>query len=327
MANIKDIAQKTGLSVTTVSRVFNNRGYISEQTRKKVADACEELSYKPNEIARALSRKKSQIIGVLMPHVSEYFFAELVEHIEKYLYLNGYKMMLCLSNGEYKKEIAYFELLRSQQVEGAIIGSHTLELDAYSKIDLPMVAFDRYLSPKIPCVSSDHYEGGKLAAKKLIENGCKHIVHMRGSSLFNSPSHERSIAFEDIMKSEHIDYYIMEKEIYWHSKNMDSTLFDTIFEKMPEVDGLFLTDEEAAMMIQYAHKHNIKIPEQLQLIGYDDINLSQLTTPKITTVSQSIDKIGQTLVETLVRTIEGGHQLENMHIKVPVNLSERETTM
>ncbi len=173
MATIKDVAERVGVTVTTVSRVLNNRGYISEATRQKVYEVMKELDYQPNEIARSLFRKKSNIIGIIIPTVSHPFFSELSNYIEYYAYNSGYKVILCNSHLDRTKEKEYVDMIRRHKVDGIIMGSHTLEIDEYINLNLPIVTFDRCIDESIPYVSSDNYGGGKLATNLLIEKGCK----------------------------------------------------------------------------------------------------------------------------------------------------------
>ncbi|KPV56532.1 LacI family transcriptional regulator, partial [Paenibacillus sp. A3] len=157
---IKDIAEKVGVSVTTISRVLNNRGYLSDDLKKKVHEAMEEMNYQPNELARSLSRKKSNVIGLIIPDISHPFFGQITKHIEYYAYKHGYKLMLCNSLLNKKKEKEYIDLLRASQVDGIIMGSHTMSVKEYTSIKLPLVTLDRQISKSIPCISSDNYSGG-----------------------------------------------------------------------------------------------------------------------------------------------------------------------
>jgi DNA-binding LacI/PurR family transcriptional regulator len=162
MTNIKDVAKISGVTVTTVSRVLNNRGYISEATRQKVNKAIEELDYQPNEIARALFRKKSNLIGLIIPNVSQQFFAELTSHVEYHAYIKGYKIILCNSYQDSEKEKSYIDMLKRGQVDGIIIVSHNLENSEYLNLRLPIVAIDRLLSENIPYIDSAKQPIGKV---------------------------------------------------------------------------------------------------------------------------------------------------------------------
>ena len=175
---IKDIAEKVGVSVTTVSRVLNNRGYLSDSLKTRVHQAMEELNYQPNELARSLSRSKSNVIGLIIPDISHPFFAELTKHIEYYAYKKGYKLMLCNSLLDKDKEREYIDLLRASQVDGIIMGSHTMSVNDYMSIKLPLITIDRKISSTIPCISSDNYRGGEMATQLLFQKKCKKKLQM-----------------------------------------------------------------------------------------------------------------------------------------------------
>ena len=197
LTNIKDVAIKAGVSVSTVSRVMNNRGYISQATKDKVFNAMKDLNYQPNEIAKSLFKKKSNIIGLILPDISTPFYAEETRYIEEELYKLGYKLMLCNAYNSSTREQEYINMLLRNQVDGIIIGSHTLKIEDYLNLNLPNVALDRYLGDDIPVVSADHMEGGKLAALELLNCGCTNILHFSGSSKVPTPSNDRHKSFND----------------------------------------------------------------------------------------------------------------------------------
>ena len=161
---IKDVAKVAGVSPTTVSRVLNNRGYISEETRKKVYDAMEEINYYPNEIARALLNNRTYFVGVIVPTVTSPFHGEVVEQIEYYLSQKNYKMLLCNSKNQMDTEKAYIDMLRRNQVDGMIVGTHNAVVETYSKLKMPVVGIDRYLGEHIPVVSCDNYAAVTMAS-------------------------------------------------------------------------------------------------------------------------------------------------------------------
>lgn len=178
--NIHDVAKIAGVSSTTVSRVLNNRGYISEKTKEKVYKAMEEINYFPNDLARSLFRKRTNLIGLIIPNSSNPFFGELAFHIESICTSMGYKLLLCNSLHRKDKEEKYLEMLIRNQVDGVIAVTYNRGILNYHKQNLPIVAIDHYLSDTIPVVGSDNYDGGKKAAELLIEKGCRHIVHLNG---------------------------------------------------------------------------------------------------------------------------------------------------
>ena len=242
MAGIKDVAKRANVGVGTVSRMLNNSGYVAEETRKKIEIAMEELNYTPNELARNLYRKRTGIIAVLVPNVSNPFFAEFVDYAEAELYNNGYKMMLCNTTKEHNAELEYLDMLNRHIVDGVITGVHSLDVEEYRKIHKPIVALDRYLGEDIPVVAVDHREGGRLAAETLIRNGCKKILHFRGSVAVESPYHERHIEFERIMRENKIETYTYDLE--WNRFELEyyREAVADVFEKNIDFDGVFAVD-------------------------------------------------------------------------------------
>lgn len=323
MTTIKDVAKVSGVTVTTVSRVLNNRGYISDATRKKVYDAMEQLNYKPNEIARSLFRKKSNLIGLIIPNVSHPFFAELTNHIEYHAHAKGYKILLCNSYQDSAKEKDYVDMLRRHQVDGIIMGSHSLETSEYLTTNLPIVAIDRNLSNNIPFITSDNYNGGVLATELLINKGCKKLAHISGPLELNTPANKRYEAFLDITKKRNIKSIVIQG-------NLDTfegykKLVFNLFKETPTIDGVFASsDLIAASIINIASSLGKKIPDDLKIVGYDDINIASLIVPTLTTIRQPIEDIGKLAIEILINIMdEKPVDIENI---LPVKLIERMTT-
>ncbi|WP_029688259.1 LacI family DNA-binding transcriptional regulator [Thermoanaerobacter sp. A7A] len=324
MPTIKDVAKKAGVTVTTVSRVLNNRGYISEVTRKKVYEAMKELNYQPNELARSLYRKKSYLIGLLIPNVSHPFFAELTGYIEYYAYQEGYKILLCNSGQDSSKEKGYIDMLKRHQVDGIIIGSHTLEAEQYLNVKLPIVAIDRYYS-NVPYVASDNYKGGILATKLLIQKGCKKIAHISGPLILNTPANNRYKAFKDVATQEGVEHYVVETKLNSFEIEEFKKIVRGLFKEHPDIDGIFASsDLIAASVISVAKELNKKIPQDLKIVGYDDINVANLVVPSLTTVRQPIKEIARKAIELILRQIDG-EKVEKENI-LPITLIERETT-
>lgn len=165
VAKLTDVAKLAGVSPTTVSRVINRKGYLSEKTITKVQAAMKTLGYKPNNLARSLQGKSAKLIGLIFPNISHIFYSELIEYLEIELFKHGYKAIICNSQNNPDKERDYLEMLEANQVDGIISSSHNLGIDDYEKVSAPIIAFDRNLAPNIPIVSSDNFEGGRMAAK------------------------------------------------------------------------------------------------------------------------------------------------------------------
>jgi LacI family sucrose operon transcriptional repressor len=324
MATIKDVAKMAGVTVTTVSRVLNNRGYISEKTRNKVAEAMKELQYQPNEIARSLYRQKSNIIGLIIPTVAHSFFGELASHIEYYAYECGYKILLCNSHLNRKKEKEYVEMLKRHKVDGILMGSHTLEIDEYLNLNLPIVTFDRQITNSIPFVSSDNFEGGRLAANLLIQKGCRKIAHISGNLSLNMLSNKRYEAFIIEVVANRVEHITVQTEVDVFDIPQNERLIDNMFKEYPDIDGVFTSDITAVQVIQACSRLNKRIPEDIKIIGYDDIQLASLIVPQLTTIRQPMAEMSKRAVELIIKQMNGKEVLmENIF---PVRLVERNTT-
>jgi LacI family sucrose operon transcriptional repressor len=308
-----------------VSRVLNNRGYISEATRKKVYKAMEELDYQPNEVARSLFRKRSNIIGLIVPTVAHPFFAELTAYVETYAYARGYKVLICNSQLDASKEQEYVGMLRRNQVDGIIMASHTLEVEEYKKLNLPVVTFERFISNRIPYVTSDNYQGGKLAVELLLERGCKMIAHMCGSLHLDMLANQRHRAFMDVAEARNVPFFTVETDINVFEVDKYEQLLTELLTQHPDIDGLFLnSDIMAIAAMKVCRKLGKRIPEDMKIIGYDDVSIASLVSPQITSVRQPLAQMSELSVRLIEDLVEGKTvEVENC---LPVELVERETT-
>lgn len=328
MPKIKDVAEKAGVSVTTVSRVLNNRGYISQETRDKVYQAMKEINYQPNELARSLFRRKSKMIGLIIPKVSHPFFSELAYYLEYYADQREYKLLLCNSNRDVSKENQYIEMLKKNQVDAIIMGSGVTNVNHYQDLDLPIVSFDRTVVQNVPIVTSDNFMGGKLASRLLIEKGCRNLAYIFGG--VNGPHHEAFLAsrrFQGFMeeiqstdKSIHLQLVDTESD---HPENQ-SKIRDFL-QQHPEVDGIFASsDVIAAYTIQVCHQLKKKIPEEIRIVGYDDVKFASLVSPRLSTIRQPIREMSRCTIDIIMKQIKG-EEVPLIHT-FPVTLIERETT-
>lgn len=195
MPTIKDVAAEAGVTSTTVSRVLNNRGYISEETREKVYSAMEKLNYMPNEMARNLSRQKSDYIGVILPSVEHPYFSKVLHWLEHYVTKHNYKIMVCISENSREKELQYIDLLYSHRVLGIVVCSHIGETMEHLDSNCPLISFEREIAENIPAVLCDNYQGGILAANRLFDAGCRNIAIFNPPTKENIPAYSREKAF------------------------------------------------------------------------------------------------------------------------------------
>lgn len=326
MAGIKDVAKRAGVGVGTVSRMLNDSGYVAEETREKIEVAMRELNYTPNELARNLYHKRSGIIAVLVPNVSNPFFTEFVDYAEAELYEAGYKMMICNTVKERNAELEYLDMLNRHIVDGVITGVHSLDVEEYKKIHKPIVALDRYLGEHIPVVAVNHKEGGRLAAETLIRNGCKKVLHFMGSTAVESPYHERHYEFERIMKANHIKTYTYELEWNRFDSEYHREAVQDVFAKGIEFDGVFGVDGLAIECMNESIRRHLKVPRDVKFVSYDGTFITELVEPKMTSVVQPIEGLAKESVRLLCNLI-GGKEYNNKEVVLGVQLRKGNTTI
>lgn len=325
MPTLKDVAKETGLTVSTVSRVLNNRGYISEETRKNVYKAMEKLNYQPNELARSLSKKTTNTIGVIVPHIKHPYFAELISSIEHAANKRNYKILLFNSNDKDEKQIKYLEMCTSNRVSGVILCSGTVTMDQFKGINVPLITIERNLENGTASVECDNKKGGMLATESLIQAGCRNLVHISGIQGKSMPADERGNGFVEECKKYGVKYKEYQTNSINYKEEVYHELIEMILKKDQTIDGIFASsDLIAAQVLQVCAKLAIKVPEQLKLVGFDDVMISSMTTPTITTIHQPIKEMADTAISLLIDASE--KKVVPSRTILPVSLVERETT-
>ena len=305
MASIKEVAQKAGVGVGTVSRVLNSTGYVSDETRIKVETAMKELNYIPNELARNLLSKKSGIVAIIIPKISHPFFAEIVLYAEAELMKKGYKTMICSTYSEQNYEKEYFNMLNRHIVDGIIAGSHMLDLEEYQNVRGPIVAVDRFLGENIPIISTNHKIGGRLAAEELLRNGCRCVLQIQGARVVDSPSHERHYEFERYMKKHGVTVYSYEMDWNDFDYGQYDAMAEQLMDKFPDVDGIFAVDMVAIACIRQLLKRKKKIPRDVKIVAYDGTYVAKVGVMNLTVVQQPIEELANRAVHVLINMIQG----------------------
>lgn len=326
MASIRDVAKEAGVGVGTVSRFLNESGYVSEETRVKLEEAMKKLDYTPNELARNLYHKKTGIIAVLVPNITNPFFSEFVDYAEAELYKYGFKMMLCNTEKESNAELEYLDMLRRHIVDGVIAGVHTLDVEMYKKIQKPIVALDRYLGENIPVVSVDHKKGGRLAAETLIANGCKKILHFKGGTQVGSPYLERHYEFERVMKEHNISTTCYELEWNRFDFGYYRKIVKDVFSKGIEFDGVFGGDGPAIECMNETIRSHRKVPGDVKFVSYDGTYITEVVEPRMTAVVQPIEGLAKESVHLIHRLI-GGRIYQDKNVVLDVELRKGGTTV
>lgn len=321
LANIRDVAQKAGVSVATVSRYLNNKGYISEEAKRVISAAVEELNYRPSLVARSLNTKQAMFIGLIVPDIVNPFFPELARAIEDVALEYDYTVVLCNSDEKIEKEIHYLNTLQQKYVAGFIVAASHAETSHYTDLNVPIVAIDRRIHPSIPLVATDNREGARIGTEHLLANGCRKILCMKGPSGLG-PADDRLMGFMDAVEGKDIEIEVVESPFQFDASE---SIARTILQQQ-SIDGIFASsDVSAAGAMKAAYSLGISVPDQLQIVGYDGTMLAGQLTPSLTTVAQDLYQIGALASRMLIKLIEG-QELEEREIQIQAELIIRGTT-
>lgn len=327
---LADVAKRAGVSLTTVSRVLNNRGYLSQSTKDNVARAIEELDYRPNQVARALVDQRTRIVGVILPTVALPFFGQVAVEVENRLAADGYRMLLCNSFGRADREREALALLAGNRVDGIISGAHNKSIPEYGSLRLPLVTIDRELAPGIPNVRAQNRAGGALATATLLRRGCRRPILLTSTS---SPLNLREAGYREVLAEAGIEPLVLTVEFHTTEPKRSRIVFAAL-DAAPDVDGVFGTDDLlAACVLDWARQRGRRVPEDLLVIGFDGTESIRRALPGLSTVVQPIRDIATTAVEVLLGQVGARVRGERLArdepvapIELPVSLYEGWTT-
>ena len=324
MVTIKEVAKEAGVSVGTVSNVINNI-QVKPSTKAKVDEAIKKLNYEPNIYARGFKMNRTNTVAVILPTIWNPFFSELAYNIEKNLRKAGMKMIICNSNKDNKAEVEYISMAKQNKMDGIIAITYS-DIDEYVSERIPFVSIDRYFSKDITYVCSNNFEGGRLAAEKLVEFGCERIAYIGRGSKINNATRKRKDGFISYCKEKSIDYDIC--ELLGSDEEFNELLDEFIaknFKKDIKIQGVFaVTDEQAVDFINKLKEYNIEVPKNVQVVGFDGSKSSAKDIIKISTIRQPVELIAEESVKALVNIIEN-NKVEK-EIILPVTFVEGYTT-
>ncbi len=325
MATIREVAQLAGVSPATVSRVMNGTAKVDEEKRKRVEDAIRETGFMPNKLARALFKNSSGLIGLIVPNIENPFFNELARVIEEEAYGGGLHIVLCSSGNNTQKEADNIHMLEQMKADGIILitnGDHTESM--IEKCPLPVIVVDRHItgSGEVAHIEADHYKGGRLAAQFLVDCGCRKIVCLRGPQEFTS-GRLRYQGYCDVCRENGLpERYVNTR----YSFEAGTEAAEEMLDRFPEVDGIVAANDMVAISsYKVLRSKGIRVPEDIQIVGFDDISFSSLVSPALTTIHQPIAEMGRKAVDIIFRYAEGREYSEKNVFDV--RLVERETTM
>lgn len=325
MITISTIAKLAGVSKSTVSRVLSDNKNVSKKTREKVLKIISDNDYRPNQYAQILNNKSTNLIGVIVPDITNPYFPEIIQQIEYIATLRNYKIILCNTNTQAKSEFEYLDMLEDMRVDGTILISPTTAINDLSQYSRQAIlSVDAIINDQHPFVCSDFYKGGYLAGTKLIENGCKNILHISGHDYFYANVARRQ-GFEAAISSslKSINTY----------KLLSDLSISKGYEKIKEyianhsnVDGIFADNDSIAFTIlRILHELDINTPEKVKLIGYDDNFMIPMVYPLLSTIHQPITEVGTLAAETIINMIN--HQQIKYSNILDVSYIRRSTTL
>jgi len=336
LANRKDVARLAGVSEATVSRVFNNVAPLREETKHKVLQAAKELNYHPNVIAQNFAKGKSHNIGVIVPYLpkvnimSTHYFSELVSGIGAKLGELGYGLLLLFQSPNERKN--YVQLFQSQRVDGCIIlgsSNNPEEIEAIEELhqlNLPYCLVNQtFPGYSFYSIDADHVNGSFIATSSLLQKGFPNIIFLNGpeeysNSLDRLEGYKQALVEKKILFSKELIFEgnYSRKSGYQAAKDISSLL--------PTYKAIFSANDRMAIgLMQGLNELGFQAGKDYAIIGYDDSEISRMTTPPLTTVRVPLYDMGQLAAEKILRFI-AQNETEPLMVRLPVTLIERETT-
>ena len=329
-ATIKDVAKLAEVSISTVSRVINDSKPVSPEARRKVLKAIDELGYKPNEIARSLVTKKSNLIGIIVDDIGNSYVAQIVRGIEEIGRMYKYDIVLCSSYGSEEAEIRFIQLLMQKQVEGIIIASEietTKIAESINKYKVPFVYLNRlYNISKTPTVTIDNEVASRKMVDYLYELGHKNVLYVTWNKNIELTIEKSKIqGYTDGILNRGglplvcgVGGYKIED-----GYNNGEKILDAI--EKNNVTAVFCCQDEIAIgLINYLYDKGIKVPEDVSVVGYGDISLASIYRPKLTTIKEPYYDFGAVAMRRILKEINGEIP-DKRTLKLPVQLIKRES--
>ena len=333
---IKDIAKALGLSTSTVSRALRDSYEISPETKERVLLYAKEANYRPNPIALSLKEKRSSSIGVVVSEIANSFFSQAINGIESVAQEMGYNVIIAQSKEDFEREVSALRYLASRSVDGILISVSAGTSDFSTINDLylrgmPMVSFDRVVDHlNMHKVMVDNYKGAYDATTHLIKNGYKKIACI-ASSAFLSITQERVEGYKNALQEHGLK--VDESLITYcpHSGLIYEEVEDAMLQLMKlknKPDAILAcSDKITTNVMRHCKRSNIDIPTKLGLIGFSNLDLTELLTPSLSIVSQPADEMGRIAATLLIKMIESKKPITDFEkVILPTELYQRESS-
>lgn len=297
MPTMKDVAQEAGVALGTVSKVFNGIA-VGESYRVKVEAAARKLGYEVNQYARGLRAGTTSTVALILPGVDHPFFSLLAQHVCQALLQRNYRMLLYVTAARPEAERECVGMVRQNKADGIIALTYN-QLEAVE--GLPFVSIDRCLGPDVPCVASDNYAGGRLAAEKLLELGCTRLAFLRTGSPNLSETDKRGDGFESLCRARQVPYETLRLDDGAEEAQFREFFSSRMSGGRLDIDGIFCSTDALACRIRAMLEDlGLRVPEDVQIIGFDGIRRFGTGALYCSTIIQPTQKIAETCVELLL---------------------------
>ena len=329
---IKDVAQKAEVSITTVSRVLNDKvdEYMRKETKDRILQAIKELNFKPDKRAQSLRGLKTKIIGLIIPNRLNPYFEQLAQAIEEVCFDEGYGILLCNSNYSLERESIYLDLLERQKVDGIIISTVGLTKKKFNELiarEIPIVLIDEDVpGVNAPAVFANNYMGGCQAAQHLIELGHRRIAFISGPmNLLSSRQRYRGYYDTLIKNGMKVEKGLFKEGTLTYEKGYKATL--ELLEEGKEFTAIFCSNDLMAFGAMRAiQDKGGKIPQDYSIVGFDDMHFSSISNPRLTTVAQPVKEMAFRAFIAFKDQISGELSQEKKHQFLDTQLIARESS-
>jgi len=328
---IKDVAKLADVSISTVSRVINDSKPVSPEARRRVLAAIDELEYQPNEVARSLVTKKSNVIGIIVDDIGSSYVAQIIRGVEEVGRMYNYDILLCSSYGNKESEIRFVQLLMQKQVAGIIIVSEILNHEVLAHLNMskmPFVYLNKYYNVlESPTVKINNLEASEKVMKYLTEIGHRKIAYIT-----QEKDVELTIEKHKILGySTYMNYVGENKHIFevdghtiQDGYNIGKNVIDAI--KNEGLTAVFCCEDEIAIgLINSFYDNNIRVPEDVTVVGYGDISQAEVYRPKLTTIKEPYYDLGAVAIRRILKVLKG-EEHEEQAIELPVQLIIRDSS-
>lgn len=326
---LQDVAEVAGVSVATVSRVLNDRGYLSDDTRRRVAQAIRKTGYRPNQAARSLHGKSSRTMGFIVPTLGLPFYGELSVLLDRELARRGYRLVTASCYDDDARESDYVDLLVGQRVDAIMSCAQNVDSATYAALPVPVVGIDRQPDGRVTTISCDNEAGGVLATEHLLERGARAPALLTSRS---GPRNLREAGYRRVMEAAGLPAQVFAIDFHMPLEQRELRTFawlDQVVSGRHWCDAVFATDDlPAATVLDWARRRGVDVPGELKVIGFNGTLTVERLAPELSTVRQPMAEIARLAAQYALAQIQQPTRREGRqpHVELPLELAPRATT-